>query len=247
MGKRSCIFCGATGGLSKEHVIPLWLQRYVGGEEKVSFRGTHMSWVGMPLSQRKASGNSHTIGVVCSTCNNGWMSRLESDFQELLPRLLLGVSPRRLSKPQRHTIAAWITKTGIVAHHSSNYRVILPNSLPHSLQQGRSIPSGIKVISGKSNTGKTIQWAQSNLRSAILHKTDYAFFDPKQTFVFVLSIRDIFIGFGWHGLSHERFEVFRAGNSTHQIYPHPKPAKRPCVFDDLFIATNEIALRSKGI
>lgn len=228
-------------------MIPLWLQGYVGGEEKGSFRGTHMSWIGMPLSQRVASGNSHTIGVVCSTCNNGWMSRLESDFRKLLPRLLLDVSPRRFSKPERHTIAAWITKTGIVAHYSSNYRIILPSSLPYALERGRSIPAGIKVISGKSNTGKSIQWAQSNLGAAVLRKIDQALFDPKQTFVFVLSIMDIFIGFGWHGLSHERFEVFHAGNSTHQIYPHPKPATRPCVFDDLIIATTEIALRSKGI
>lgn len=201
----------------------------------------------MPLSQRVASGNSHTLGVVCSTCNNGWMSRLESNFQELLPRLLLDVSPRRFSKSERNTIAAWITKTGIVAHYSSNYRRILPSSLPRALRQGASMPAGIKVISGKSNIGKTIQWVQSNLGAAVIRKSDQAFFDANETFVFVLSIMDFFVGFAWHGLSHERFEVFHTGSSTHQIYPHPKPATCPRVFDDLIIARTELALRSKGI
>ncbi|WP_144865183.1 hypothetical protein [Mesorhizobium sp. J18] len=175
------------------------------------------------------------------------MSRLESGFRALLPRLQADISPRCFSKAERYTIAAWITKTGVVAHRSANYRSILPASLPRALSQGSSIPAGIKVIAGKVEAGKTIQWAQSNLGFGLVRKSHLPFYDAKQTFVFVLSIADVFLGFGWHGLSNRMFEIFHSGDSTHQIYPHPKLARHIRKFDHLAIAPTEIGLRSKDI
>ena len=85
-----------------------------------------LSAIGMPLSERTASGNSQMLGAVCGTCNNGWMSRLESAFGDLLPRLRADMSPGHFSKEERRIIALWIVKTGIIVHYSSNYRTILP-------------------------------------------------------------------------------------------------------------------------
>lgn len=246
LAQRSCTFCGASKPLTREHVIPVWLQRYVGGEEKGGFRGTHVSWTGTPLSKRKAGANSHTLGTVCAPCNNGWMSRLESDFGRLLPRLQADMSPGRFSKAERRTIARWIVKTGITAHRSANYRPILPAWLPIALSQGANIPAGIKVFSGNVGSKKTIKWVQSNIGLCVVHPTDVPTFDAyNDTFVFALSIVNIFIGFAWHGLNPKEFEVFYPAGTLHRIYPHPEAATSRCVLEDVAFATTEVALRRK--
>jgi hypothetical protein len=246
LGNRSCIFCGASGPLTNEHVIPDWLQRYVGGSEKSTFRGVHLSAIGMPLSERKASGSSLTLGTVCATCNNGWMSDLESSFGSLLPRLEANMSPRQFSTAERRTIALWIVKTGIIVNYSSNYRTILPASVAHMLSQSRNVPAGIKVFGGGVSSGKTIRWSQSNIGVAVVQRSDIPDYDWHQnTFVFALSIRDIFIGFGWHGLSQDEFEIVYSGHSVQCFYPHPKPAEKTHVFEDVMLATTEIALHHR--
>ncbi len=101
------------------------------------------------------------------------------------------------------------------------------------------------MFGGKVRAGKTVQWAQSNLRLGILHKSDLPSFDTKQTFVFVLSITNIFIGFGWHGLDQNKFEIVNSGDATHLIYPHPKTARHLRVFEHLIDAASELAVRSK--
>ncbi|MGB3539120.1 MAG: hypothetical protein WBA42_13245 [Mesorhizobium sp.] len=246
MGERSCIFCGASGHLTNEHVIPVWLQQYVGGGGKGKFRGVHMNAVGMSLSERTASSNSHTLGTVCAACNNGWMSRLESAFRSLLPRLQASMSPSQFSKVERRTIALWIVKTGIVAHFSSNYRPILPPWIPQSLSRGATVPAGIKVFGGYVNSEKTIRWVQSNIGVALVQQSDVSAFETgKSTFVFVLSILNIFIGFGWHGLNRGEFDIVFPGNSVERFYPHPESAKSSRVFEDLLLTTAEIALHRR--
>ena len=108
---RSCIFCSGDSKLTREHIIPVWLQRYVGGElgneRRAKFRGTHLNPIGMPLSQRVISGDSHTAKIVCGDCSHGWMSRLETEFAVLLPRLQTATTPRNFSKAERLKIALW--------------------------------------------------------------------------------------------------------------------------------------------
>jgi hypothetical protein len=101
LAKRSCIFCDTSGPLTNEHVIPDWLQGYVGGSEKSTVRAAHLGAIGTLLSERRASGNSHKLGTVCEACNNGWMSDLESSFSSLLPRLEADMSPRQFSTAER--------------------------------------------------------------------------------------------------------------------------------------------------
>lgn len=246
MAQRSCIFCRAQGSLTREHVIPGWLPRYIGGDEMGSFRGTHLSAIGMPLSVRTASKNSHTLNTVCATCNNGWMSDLESTFGRLLPRLQADMSPRQFSKAERRIIALWIVKTGIIAHYSSNYRTILPLGVPHSLSQGRVVPAGVKVFGGVVDSGKDIRWIQSNIGVAHIRPSDISEIEAgEKTFVFALSIQNIFIGFSWHGLSQKDFNLTYTDSSVHRIYPHPESARNPRVLEDIMLATTQICLRRR--
>jgi len=243
MSKRKCIFCGAPPPLTREHVIPSWLQEYVGGGEPSKFVGTRTNFIGMPLDERRASGNSFTLKSVCGTCNHGWMSQLEKGFAELLPRLEADINPRRFTKGERTTISKWIIKTGIVAHLSSNYRQILPDDFPMWLSRGQVIPSGIKVYGGTLESENQVLWAQSNFTSITMRQSDYDSFDPKKhTFVFSLQIKGIFIGFGWHGMGRRRFKIKLPDDRMHEIYPHPRTAKSPATYEDLRQATMMVRL-----
>lgn len=56
---------------------------------------------------------SVSVKVVCHTCNNTWMSRLETEAQPVLTAMVLG---RRinLSSPQQIVVAQWCLKTAMV-------------------------------------------------------------------------------------------------------------------------------------
>lgn len=219
----------------------------MGGKEPGEFRGTWANFMGMPMEERRASPNSHTLGTVCGACNNGWMSRLENAFGALLPRLERDPNPRRFTKTERATLAKWMVKTGVVAHLSSNFRRILPEAFPRSLAKGAVIPGGIKVFGGCIKPTKTIAWVQTNLASALLSPSDLASFDARTgSFIFVLSIKGIFLGFAWHALDTATLEIAVRDNSLHQYYPHPKGAKGTEEFDDLRFAAMGVGLEPRG-
>lgn len=250
MGKRACIFCGKQGSLTREHVIPVWLQNFVKDNDKNTkksyFQGTHISWAGTKLSQRKASGNSHTMGVVCANCNNGWMSRLETEFSVLLPRLLSNPSSRGFSKKERRIITLWAIKTGLMANLSANYRRIIPDSFIDQISCGSSIPAGIVAFSGSCISGKPISWFQGNVAVMHVRKGDEAKIDPyNETFVFIIATENTFIGFGWHGADKKKFRLNLTSNDVHEIYPHAKNAKSPHLFDDLMIASTRVGLQRR--
>ena len=221
----------------------MWLQEYVGGDEPGHFRGTWANFMGMPMDERRASPNSHTLGTVCGQCNNGWMSRLESGFRDLLPRLERDPNPKRFTKAERATLAKWIVKTGIVAHLSSNYRRILPETFPASLAKGTVVPGGIKVFGGRITPTKTIAWVQSNLASMLIRPSDLASLDARNgSFVFALSIKGIFLGFAWHALDRGVSEIAIRGSSLHQYYPHPKRAESSKEFEHLQVAVAGVGI-----
>jgi hypothetical protein len=247
MAGRSCVFCGGPPPLTREHVLPVWLQEYVGGDEPGHFRGTWANFLGMPMDERRASPNSHTLGTVCGECNNGWMSRLESGFKELLPRLERDLNPRRFTKAERAVLAKWIVKTGVVAHLSSNFRRILPEAFPESLAKGTVIPGGIKVFGGRTRPAKTIAWVQSNLASMLIRPSEMASLDTRNdSFIFALSIKGIFLGFAWHALDRNVSEIAIRSRSLHQYYPHPISAAGSQEFDDLQLAAMGVGLGPRG-
>jgi hypothetical protein len=93
---RPCIFCGRAARRSNEHVVPLWLQDWLGikQSEFVSreniFETQGPVFPGEPLPSmsskihRSHAHKSLVYGSVCRSCNNGWMSRLEDAVRPTL-------------------------------------------------------------------------------------------------------------------------------------------------------------------
>lgn len=104
------MFCGQTGSLSTEHVVPKWVRKALRiGEPVREFRGTSYA------------GAAETLAVVfhevCVSCNTGWMEALETAARPVLEPLLLGAAPgssRMLDPDQQAILASWGVKTALL-------------------------------------------------------------------------------------------------------------------------------------
>ncbi len=123
---KACIFCGDEAGkLTNEHVWPQWLRKYPAYEDVRRQQGPRPAWddfeiitdeegrfvnVSKPRPGHVPILPEVKVKVVCATCNNGWMSRLENDAQSLLQRLMAD-ERFDLSEPEQELLALWTTKT----------------------------------------------------------------------------------------------------------------------------------------
>ena len=110
----ACVFCGDSGPLTQEHVWPQWLR-----DEVPDFAdlGTQvMGIVGYPNTwrQRRTKAFSARPKIVCATCNNGWMSDLESASAPILAPMIRG-QPVRLDRAAQRLVAFWLAKTVMTA------------------------------------------------------------------------------------------------------------------------------------
>jgi len=83
--KRSCIFCSATTDLSREHLLPDWLQGVFPNVDLVTHfraigRNDRHEWDARPFSER--------VRFVCVRCNNGWLSQLEAAVKPIMIPML---------------------------------------------------------------------------------------------------------------------------------------------------------------
>jgi len=110
---RSCVFCGSTDGLTKEHVFGDWLSRIGLDLAPVVYRAGPLNRIGRDLGVPRAPFRQ-TVRDVCGRCNGGWMSRLEDIAKIILTPLILGDSGF-IQPPDQGAIAAWVQKTALVA------------------------------------------------------------------------------------------------------------------------------------
>jgi hypothetical protein len=108
---RACVFCGALGRMSREHVLPAWLAD-IGIDQRPVLQvagrlnRSPQQWTGRPFTS--------TVRSVCQVCNNGWLAKLEEHAKPPLTALILG-EPQQLSPADQGLVAAWAHKTALVA------------------------------------------------------------------------------------------------------------------------------------
>lgn len=105
-----CVFCGATGSLSTEHVVPKWVRKALQISEPVR-----------EYSGSTYVGAAETLAIVfhevCVRCNSGWMESLETATRPVLGPLLLGAAPgtsHPLDPGQQAIMATWAVKTSLL-------------------------------------------------------------------------------------------------------------------------------------
>jgi hypothetical protein len=116
-GGRACIFCGERP-VTKEHVFARWIQRKAGIEG--SKRGSVTFHTPGTARERlfEAPPLARTAKVVCAGCNNGWMSKLESEAATVLTPLFEGRSGR-LTEEGLTILSQWAFKTAFVIDAAS--------------------------------------------------------------------------------------------------------------------------------
>ena len=145
MKRRSCLFCPSTAKLTGEHLWSEWIGDLLGDRTYVFTRRTHPDdkpdpWTLESLSQ--------TAKLVCGTCNNGWMSNLESKHAKpAMQSMILADSPVTLSPFQMASIAAFAFKSTIIAWHMKQTTSRSPFSLAsrRRFAQSLAIPDGFQV------------------------------------------------------------------------------------------------------
>ncbi len=118
---KPCVFCGATGQKSREHIYPRWMKSVVPSQlatsehftieydqpNKEAFIRQGKLWrPGRPIDQG--------LKIVCAACNNGWMSRLQKLAKPALEPLLSGKDTVASIIPVWRTVARWCAMSTVV-------------------------------------------------------------------------------------------------------------------------------------
>jgi hypothetical protein len=148
--QRTCIFCGGKG-LTYEHAFAAWLKPYLASTQTEYFAGdndlypSHVShsvkkWSGTPYSRR--------LRIVCKTCNNGWMGKLQEAAKPLLVPLLNG-SACVIGIAQLMTLSSWAAMSTMVSEYfvTPDKRAISQSDRGHLWLTG-SPPESFKIWIG---------------------------------------------------------------------------------------------------
>ena len=165
MKKQNCIFCDVelSGQKSREHIFPLWLQERWALSEN-SLLQTHFSEEGDVLSDRLHDLRSHVCGRVCSPCNNGWMSQIETDMRPILiPLAESAAMLSELDSLQSIILARWACKTAYVLHAAANYRPIVPFEHLHLIRANATVlPPRVYVHAHQHKSTQPFAWWQGS-------------------------------------------------------------------------------------
>ena len=110
--ERGCWWCGASGRLTLEHVVPRWIRDALHGAGLLDHAYVEPGGTA-PTRSWSAVKPTFTARVVCASCNNGWMARLEAAARPRLVALMRG-TPRSLSRVDGELIARWGAKTALM-------------------------------------------------------------------------------------------------------------------------------------
>ncbi len=145
-----CIFCG-QGNLSKEHVWPQWasalLPTYVNNrvlEQRITV--VEKATLAKPPEFTARQGHTWTkkIRAVCVSCNNGWMSLLESAAKPILTPLIASQA-HRLTVDAMHVLAQWMALKVMVAERNHPEDAVTPLDDCAKFKRTREIPPNFKI------------------------------------------------------------------------------------------------------
>jgi hypothetical protein len=151
MMNRTCLGCGVelTGEvITMEHALPQWLAKEI---EKPGVKLRHfLHDENKPEDTPLGSHGLNTFGAkkVCCTCNNGWMSRLESEAKPLILGLMRQkTSIMTLTDAERLVLSRWAVKTAFMITVVQKIQFELPWTFFQNLgNQENDGPNGCFVL-----------------------------------------------------------------------------------------------------
>ncbi len=146
-----CIFCGAAR-LTREHVFPRWLVTILTSDvvgPDVTSERTRRTSGGATETQRWAAVDvaSHTVRVVCATCNSGWMSEIEARAQAVLSTMVAG-ERTSLSPAAQMDVAAWTALKGYIVEYALGGAIVATPEERRALMEARHPVGAVAVRVG---------------------------------------------------------------------------------------------------
>lgn len=140
---RVCIFCGERAN-TVEDVFPKWaiailrMDGPIDGGEVIRGvdRGTRFHSP-LPAGPR--------VKHVCASCNNGWMSDLETKCRPILGAMITGIAVS-LDEGAQRLLSAWCLKTAIMVQCAGSAR-----GRPHVREYGRNVHHSLRHLSPPSS------------------------------------------------------------------------------------------------
>jgi hypothetical protein len=99
--------------MTEEHLIASWVFRAVQQTRTPKINVIRTNRV-TGKSEDRYGIQQDTAEVVCGSCNNGWMSRLDNAASAVLKPLICADAPVDLNKMHQAAVAAWCVKTVMV-------------------------------------------------------------------------------------------------------------------------------------
>lgn len=203
---RLCIFCGNEGQLSKEHIWPEWMRGYLPliGDGKYKTWSETFKWkdlLNTKSNTRPGHLTTKKVRVVCKSCNNGWMSTLESEAKHVIVRILQRQAFRIVATDQL-ILSQWITLKTIVGEHVEPDLYVTPKEDRRKFFESRIIPDFFAIYIGSHSSRSDSAWlrisntlassASGPLPQLVEAKrnTQSVSFICGPLFIFVLAIRE---------------------------------------------------------
>lgn len=160
MPSRTCIFCGGRP-VTREHVFGDWLRRLAGLDEPaLASQAMHRPGSVPEVIEFSAPPLARTARVVCASCNNGWMSAIETRAANVLTPMLQGRA-KQLTGDDCASLARWAFKTSYVVDaaglgSSSQF----PSRERHEFRRRAGEPLEDSAVWLTSWPGTTTAWTQ---------------------------------------------------------------------------------------
>jgi hypothetical protein len=139
-----CAFCPKTAKLTGEHLWSGWMRQLFSSKE---FRFIKRDLEGNISRVWRNGGIDLTAHVVCKTCNEGWMSHLESHHaKKALTDFIIGGKDFVVSHVQAQAIARFAFKTAVVVDHMKrDGNLFFPSAARHHFAKSLKIPSNVQI------------------------------------------------------------------------------------------------------
>ncbi|MDB2414187.1 hypothetical protein N9W34_00270 [Rickettsiales bacterium] len=163
---RTCIFCNRTRKKSKEHIWPEWMHTFlpiIGDANNTSEVNT-FKWkeqTGAKKLKRQGHLTTKKLRVVCEDCNNGWMSKIESEAKPILEKILKN-EEFHICAQKQNILALWVTLKSIVGEHAEQDTNVTPQNDRYLFMTQRTIPEYFAIYIGKHNEDSDTAWLRTS-------------------------------------------------------------------------------------
>ena len=147
MSIASCVWCGGRP-VTREDVLPKWLSKILTeafpADDRYDFASVISTEAGDgPARTFRQAAPEVVVKAACTTCNSGWMAKLEEETKPFLQLMVRGEQVR-LSDVQQGTLARWAAKVAVLLdHHEAGATVLGPTDI-EQIRNGHA-PLGFHV------------------------------------------------------------------------------------------------------